>query len=394
MRAAVLLAVLTLITTAQAQWQLQPSPTTADLRGIDNVGNGIAWASGTNGTILRTTDTGAHWQLCTTPPNAEHLDFRGIQAFDATTAIVMSSGPGDQSRLYKTTDGCQTWTLLFTNPDKDGFFDALSMFYPHTDGLGHAVSDGYAIGYLLGDPVNGSFTIFSTENGGNTWTRRTKEERGPKGVGCKVDVFKSEFGEAAFAASNEALLTFGGSYFLFVTGGPVSRIAYSDLSNWDGAFCHESAHFKNLPITHGGDSPGAFAFATYPRHISNYDFPAKIMIVGGDYKQPNATSHNSVFISGLGTFTIKISEPTTPPHGYRSAVAYDAPTKTWITVGPNGTDISTDDGRNWHPLHPTGNDAPDADQHWNALSLPYAVGRHGRIGILNPSALQPTPSKP
>ena len=87
MRALLLLAALT--ATAHSQWQLQPAPTTADLRGIDNVGNGIAWASGTNGTILRTTDSGAHWQLCTIPPNAEHLDFRGIQAFDATTAIVM-----------------------------------------------------------------------------------------------------------------------------------------------------------------------------------------------------------------------------------------------------------------------------------------------------------------
>ena len=37
----------------------------------------------------------------------------------------MSSGPGDQSRLYKTTDGCQTWKLLFTNPDKEGFWDAI-----------------------------------------------------------------------------------------------------------------------------------------------------------------------------------------------------------------------------------------------------------------------------
>jgi hypothetical protein len=42
-----------------------------------------------------------------------------------------------------------------------------------------------------------------------------------------------------------------------------------------------------------------------------------------------------------------------PPHGYRSAVAYSPATKTWITVGPNGTDISTDDGRNWRALTPT-----------------------------------------
>ncbi len=87
---------------------------------------------------------------------------------------------------------------------------------------------------------------------------------------------------------------------------------------------------------------------------------------------------------------------TTPPHGFRSAVAYDANTKTWITVGPNGTDISTDDGRNWRALHPDPkfNEAPDADQHWNALSLPYAVGPHGRIATLRPSALNHPRSSP
>ena len=56
---------------------------------------GVAWASGSNGTVLHTTDNGATWLLCKTPPDAEHLDFRGIQAFDANTAIVMSSGKGD-----------------------------------------------------------------------------------------------------------------------------------------------------------------------------------------------------------------------------------------------------------------------------------------------------------
>ncbi len=110
---------------AHAQWEIQNSGTTADLRGIDNVGGGVAWASGTNGTVLRTEDGGYLWQACAVPPGAEHLDFRGIQAFDANTAIVMSSGKGDLSRLYKTTDGCHTWKLVFTNPDKDGFWDAL-----------------------------------------------------------------------------------------------------------------------------------------------------------------------------------------------------------------------------------------------------------------------------
>src|SRR5215469_622392 len=76
---------------AHSQWALQTSNTSADLRGIHSVGNGVAWASGTNGTVLRTEDGGYLWQSCSIPPGAEKLDFRGIQAFDANTAIVMSS---------------------------------------------------------------------------------------------------------------------------------------------------------------------------------------------------------------------------------------------------------------------------------------------------------------
>jgi hypothetical protein len=118
MRPALILTALLVAATARAQWEIQTAPTTADLRGIHALGNGIAWASGSDGAVLRTTDDGAHWQRCATPPDAEALDFRGIQAFDANTAIVMSSGKGPLSRLYKTTDGCHSWKLVFTNPDR------------------------------------------------------------------------------------------------------------------------------------------------------------------------------------------------------------------------------------------------------------------------------------
>ena len=89
------------------------------------------------------------------------------------------------------------------------------------------------------------------------------------------------------------------------------------------------------------------------------------------------------------------------PTGYRSSVAHDVATDTWITVGPNGTDISTDDGRNWRALRPNPTlpepaDKVSEDQHWNALSLPFVVGPHGRIGKLRPAALtsQATGAKP
>jgi len=148
-----LLALLAAATSTLGQWTLETSNTTADLRGIHSIGGGVAWASGTNGTVLRTEDGGYVWQSCSIPPGAEKLDFRGIQAFDANTAIVMSSGKGDQSRLYKTTDGCHSWKLLFTNPDKDGFWDAVQ-----AQGPDHLL--------ILGDPVNDRFVIgYPHENG-------------------------------------------------------------------------------------------------------------------------------------------------------------------------------------------------------------------------------------
>jgi hypothetical protein len=110
-----------------------------------------------------------------------------------------------------------------------------------------------------------------------------------------------------------------------------------------------------------------------------------LVTVGGDYKKPDEASGTSAYSIDSGLHWLKA---TNPPHGYRSAVAYSTPTKTWITVGPNGTDISTDDGRNWRALKPGPGDAPDADQHWNALSLPFVVGPKGRIGVLEAGALK------
>jgi photosystem II stability/assembly factor-like uncharacterized protein len=344
---------------ARAQWGMEDSHTTADLRGIDNVGGGVAWASVTNGTVLRTEDGGYLWQACTIPPGAEHLDFRGVQAFDANTAIVMSSGKGDLSRLYKTTDGCQTWKLVFTNPDKDGFWDAFLLNRFDTDG------------YLLGDPVNGSFRFWTTGDKGATWQDDWQGDNSKrtawKGLGALPQ-------EGAFAASNSALLVDERYAIGFVTGGPAGgRLFLGDDIN-DGSRFHP----VDLPLRTGSTASGAFS-------IESRDWDG-LVAVGGDYTKPDDSSGAAAYSKDEGEHW---HAAQTPPHGYRSAVAYDADAKTWITVGPNGTDISTDDGKNWRALHPDTamHEAADADKNWNALSLPFVVGPHGRIGKLNPKAL-------
>ncbi|WP_433974984.1 WD40/YVTN/BNR-like repeat-containing protein [Tunturiibacter lichenicola] len=224
----ILLSAFVLATTslANAQWEIQSAPTTASLRGIHALGNGIAWSSGSSGTVLRTTDDGAHWQLCATPPDAEKLDFRGIQAFDENTAIVMSSGKGDLSRLYKTIDGCQTWKLLFTNPDKEGIWDAIQFdqrnrFRPTSKYPNH--------GILVGDPVRGVFVIYESYDSGANW-HRWEESGGtpPSNMGHRSA--KATNGESLFAASNSTLAVPGmNGPFLFVTGAREDR-TFSFLS--------------------------------------------------------------------------------------------------------------------------------------------------------------------
>ncbi|QNI36770.1 WD40/YVTN/BNR-like repeat-containing protein [Edaphobacter albus] len=390
MRSIFFIAVLALSASANAQFQIQDSHTTASLRGIHSLGDGVAWASGTEGTILRTIDDGATWQHCSIPSGAEKLDFRGVQAFDPDTAIAMSSGKGDLSRLYKTTDGCKTWKLVFTNPDKDGFWDSIDL---SSNGAYWSKDSRYVAGVVLGDPVNGFFSIFATQDGGETWHRRVISKTRTKDFDCKTDPFPSQENESAFAASNQSLLYYNYYSFLFVTGGSHARLGYLDHFDLDFSFCHDYAKFIELPLAQGSDAAGAFAVATKQFPISS---PFQLMIVGGNYKRPDDPNGTAVFLSYRDGFKLPLTpdfdvvKPQTPPHGYRSSVAYDASTKTWITVGPNGTDISRDDGKNWQALKPSPTDAPDADKNWNALSLPFVVGPKGRIGKLRPDALKPT----
>jgi hypothetical protein len=164
---------------ALAQWEIQTAPTTADLRGIHSLGTASPGPPEPKAPFSVPPTRAAHWQRCATPPDADHLDFRGIQAFDASTAIVMSSGKGPLSRLYKTTDACQSWKLLFTNPDLEGFWDAV------------AGETGDMV-FVLGDSVRQELRVWEWKAG---WEERELEvSYEAKG--------KAEPAEASFAASN------------------------------------------------------------------------------------------------------------------------------------------------------------------------------------------------
>jgi hypothetical protein len=104
--------------------------------------------------------------------------------------------------------------------------------------------------------------------------------------------------------------------------------------------------------------------------------------VGGDYRKPDETAGTAAFLTYEAVGGGRWHATEKAPGGYRSAVVYDMLDRIWIAVGPNGTDMSGDDGRTWQPLKPLAGQPPDSARNWNALSLPFAVGPKGRIGKL------------
>ena len=168
---------------APAGWVPQPSGTTARLRGLGVVSSEVGWASGTGGTLLRTTDGGRTWRAGWSP--VPRRSTSGISMLWTLAPPTLSIGGGDQSRIYKTTDGGATWATVYVNEDPKGFLDALA-FWDADDGL------------ALGDPVGGRFVVLTTDDGGKGWNPIPPEEM-PQALP----------GEGAFAASGTCLVVQG-----------------------------------------------------------------------------------------------------------------------------------------------------------------------------------------
>jgi len=353
---------------AFGQFDLEESHSKASLRGIDSVGVGVAWASGSEGTVLRTEDGGFLWQTCSMPKGAEKLDFRGVQGFDAKTAVVMSSGKGALSKIYKTTDGCQTWKLVFENPDETGFFDALKKV------TGRQM-------YLLGDPVDGKFAMFFSDDMGDHWYIADDPGR------------EAAKDAGAFAASNSSIASVG-NLLMFGTGatpdgGP--KVYRTRAKCPAGAAAGQPVQcavewvVAPVPMGSGASSVGVFSLAV--RTSTNGAGVMKVIgvAVGGDYSKPQDAGQSAAFTLDGGEHW---QAAVTMPGGYRSAVEYAKLAGRWIAVGPTGSDMSKDDGRNWTALRPGPGEAADADKGWNAVSLPFVVGAKGKIGKLRDGVLQ------
>jgi photosystem II stability/assembly factor-like uncharacterized protein len=316
------------------RWEVQKSNTSANLRGIYAVSSTIAWASGSEGTFLRTIDGGKTWSAGKIP-NSETVDFRDIQGFGRNTALIISAG--SPAKIYKTINGGKTWKETYSNTKTGVFFDSIA-FWDSKNGL------------AFSDPVDGSFLLIITTDCGETW-----KEIPSKNIPPPID------GEAGFAAGGTMVTVQGKANAWFCTGGAASRVFRStDKGNtWLAA---------DTPIIHGQPSEGIFSVAFY-NSLNG-------IIVGGDYKEEEHNVKNTA-VTTDGGVTWKLIEGAQPA-GFRECVAYVPGTegKMILAVGPSGSDYSMDGGDTWTNFSTSGFHsicfAPD-------VAVGWAVGAEGKI---------------
>lgn len=320
------------------QFVLKPltSGKNTSMRGLSVVSDQVAWVSGSNGHVGKTTDGGLTWTW-TQPPGYEKLDFRDIEAFDDQHALIVNAGA--PAFILLTTDGGRHWKEVYKNTDSLIFLDGMD-FWNRQEGI------------IFGDPIADKMQLLKTTDGGLTW----------KDISANLKRTLTP-GEAGFAASGTSIRTAADGKVWIATGGKVSNIYYSANKG-------KSWKVYPCPIIQGENSTGPFsiAFANGKRGIA----------VGGNYLKDKERSNNVVLTQNGGKSWIK---PQTQVWGYRSAVEH-IEGSLWVATGSSGTDYSTDNGQSWTNISTLNFNAVQKAKNGKLILL---TGNRGQISQLVPA---------
>jgi photosystem II stability/assembly factor-like uncharacterized protein len=302
----------------------QVSGTTNRLDSVSVVNESVVWASGRNGTVVRTLDGGATWEVHVIP-GAETLAFRDIEAFSKDVAFVLSNNGGANARIYKTEDGGATWILQFQSPIPISFYDCFAFWNDH-------------LAVAVPDAENGHFDVIRMTDG-HTW----------ENIG---DLFPpGQPGEGFFPASGTCITTRGGRRAWAVSGGAAHPrvIATTD----------RGATWASYDIPMGGTpSSGGLSIQFRDNHHG--------ILGGGEVAAPTVFQDNNFARSSDGgkTWQLATAAPLTGPifglgyakhsgggaddagdddrdEGHRIAV---------VATGPGGTAWSANEGDTWQSL--------------------------------------------
>ncbi len=288
---------------------VQEVGTDALLQAISIVDENTVWLSGHKATFVRTMDGGETWEVFR-HPTGDTLQFRDIHAFDSSRVILMSAGPGDQSRIFEVRNGV-VWREHFVMQDTAGFLDCIDFW-----------DDKRGIAY--GDAIDNYPYILLTKNAGRTWTRADT-----------TDMPKAGKGEGGFAASGTCVTTGANGLAWIATGaGGNARILISQDYG-------QSWQSYDTPIIKG----------EFAGHAS-IDFADELngFITGGDLAVRDRYTDNCAFTTDGGKTWELTGQPATLGAFYGSStVTIDGNNYTFV-CGPNGMDFTADKGQSWTQL--------------------------------------------
>lgn len=317
--------------------RLVESGTGAVLQSVSPVDGDVVWVGGHDGVLLRSTDGGATWMKVPSPAG-DSLQFRDVRGFSANRAVVLSSGSGALSRLYRTTDGGRSWTMGFLMTEEDGFLDCFDFWDEDR-------------GFAYGDAIDEVPYILLTEDGGHTWRRPPSQALPP-----------APQGEGGFAASGTCAVAGdrGRGWIATGAGGSARLLTTTDHGkSWSA---------EDLPIVKG-PMAGAFSIAAYDG--------TPVMILGGDLERDDAVVSNVVTGDGTGGWVRATARAPLPGAVYGST-ALDA--RTVMAFGPQGSAYTFDGGHSWIRI-------PDVEAWagaWSAAgSRGWAAGTRGRIWVIS-----------